>query len=83
MAAECVIIASNTPPVVELIENKKNGLLVDFFDYEKITHCVNKVFKHKHRMKHLGKRARTKIVKKYQQQQSINHYQQLIGELVN
>jgi glycosyltransferase involved in cell wall biosynthesis len=32
MAAGCLVIASNTPPVAEVIRDRHNGLLFDFFD---------------------------------------------------
>ena len=32
MSAGCLLVASNTPPVTEYIEDGVNGLLVDFFD---------------------------------------------------
>ncbi|WP_320675972.1 glycosyltransferase [Prochlorococcus sp. MIT 1300] len=32
MAAGCSLVASATPPVMEVLENGKNGLLVDFWD---------------------------------------------------
>jgi hypothetical protein len=32
MAAGCRIVASNTPPVREVLTDQKSGLLVDFFD---------------------------------------------------
>jgi glycosyltransferase involved in cell wall biosynthesis len=36
MAAGCVVVASNTAPVIEVIEDRRNGLLVDFFKAEDI-----------------------------------------------
>lgn len=32
MSAGCLLIASNTPPVTEFVQDGRNGLLVDFFD---------------------------------------------------
>lgn len=34
MAAGCMVIGSNTPPVAEVIENSVNGWLFDFFDHQ-------------------------------------------------
>ena len=32
MAAGCAIVASSTPPVLEVLEHERSALLVDFFD---------------------------------------------------
>ena len=40
MSCESIIIASNTEPVREVINDKKNGLLVDFFNYEEISENI-------------------------------------------
>jgi len=34
MSAGCLLVASNTAPVTEFVEEGKNGLLVDFFDHK-------------------------------------------------
>lgn len=43
MAAGCLIIGSATPPVQELIQNRGNGLLVDFFNPEELAIQVSEV----------------------------------------
>lgn len=42
MASGCLIIASKTAPVEEVIVHNKNGVLVDFFDTEKICTTINR-----------------------------------------
>ena len=43
MSAGCLLVASNTPPVKEVIKDHHDGLLVDFFDTYKITDTVAEV----------------------------------------
>jgi glycosyltransferase involved in cell wall biosynthesis len=40
MSAGCLLVASNTPPVAEYVEDGVNGLLVDFFDVEGLSERV-------------------------------------------
>ena len=35
LACECVLLASNTAPVREVIKHEENGLLADFYDIER------------------------------------------------
>jgi glycosyltransferase involved in cell wall biosynthesis len=45
MASGCVVIASDTAPVKEVIVDGINGMLVDFFDHQEIAKSVCKVLK--------------------------------------
>jgi glycosyltransferase involved in cell wall biosynthesis len=65
MAAECVVIASSTPPVLEVIRDRQNGLLVDFFSTQQIADTIDTVLDHPDRMEHMRKRARKTIVERY------------------
>ena len=40
MSSECLVVASNTAPVREVIEHGSNGLLVDFFDHQQLAERV-------------------------------------------
>ena len=82
MASECVLICSNTAPVVELIEHQNNGLLVGFFDHQAIAEQVEQVLNHSDRMSHLGRQARKTICQHYQRQFSLAHYQNLCQLLI-
>ena len=65
MACGCALIGSRTQPVEEVIEDGKNGLLVDFFSPDALAAAVDKVLGHKNRMQDMRKAARDTVVKKY------------------
>ena len=65
MAAECVVVASSTPPVKEVIEHGKNGLLFDFFDTAALTRQVVAVLGNRPAFKHLGQQARQDVINRY------------------
>jgi glycosyltransferase involved in cell wall biosynthesis len=59
------VIGSDTAPVREVIEDGKNGLLVDFFSPEKIADRVDEVLDHPDRMAELRTAARETVVERY------------------
>lgn len=61
----CLIVASDTPPVKELIQDGVNGLLVDFFNPPEIAARVIEALDNPARMAHIKKRARETIVDQY------------------
>jgi glycosyltransferase involved in cell wall biosynthesis len=65
MAAECLIVGSNTPPVAEVIEDGKNGLLADFFSPEEIAERIEEALDRKDRMAALRRRARETVLERY------------------
>ena len=65
MSAGALVIGSKTPPVEELIQHGKNGLLVDFFSPENIVGAVDEVLSHRDRMQTLRDCARKTIVEGY------------------
>ncbi len=65
LAAECLVIASDTQPVKEVIQDGHNGLLADFYSPERIADRVDEVFANPEKMNLIRKRAREKIVKNY------------------
>jgi glycosyltransferase involved in cell wall biosynthesis len=65
MATECLVVASRTPPVEEVIKDGVNGLLVDFFSPEAIVERVLEVLDHPDRMAMIRAQARQSILLRY------------------
>ncbi|MBI4396359.1 MAG: glycosyltransferase [Elusimicrobia bacterium] len=65
MALGGLVLGSDTPPVREIIEDGKNGLLVDFFSPEKIAGRVAEALDHPKDMEPLRAAARRTIEDRY------------------
>ena len=61
MASECAIVASDTAPVAELIEDGKQGLLADFFDPNAVAAQVTRLMADEKLRYTLGKAARHRV----------------------
>ena len=65
MSLGCSIVASNTPPVMEVMEDRKHGLLTDFFDPRKLSNRVIELLDSPSLRKKLSINARELVVQKY------------------
>ena len=65
MSCEGLIVGSDTGPVSEIITHKKNGLLVDFFNYEEISSRINSILDDPQKYLSIRKNARKTILKNY------------------
>jgi glycosyltransferase involved in cell wall biosynthesis len=65
MAAGCVVLASDTPPVTEVIEDGRNGYLVDFFASEAIAARAAEILADRERLHEIRKRARQTVLDRY------------------
>ena len=65
MSAGCLVVGSRTPPVEEVIEHGRNGLLVDFFDIEGLARTVAEVLDQPDRFAPLRAAARETAMKRY------------------
>ncbi len=83
MASACLVIGSDTPPVKEVIEHEKTGLLVDFFAAEQIADRVDEVLEHPDRMRRICERARQYIVDNFDLRQSVEQYDQLCRRVID
>lgn len=65
MAAGCLLVASDTAPVREVIEDEENGLLVNFFDYAQLASKVAAVLADPGKYRQIRHNARKTIVTQY------------------
>jgi len=65
MSVGCAIVASSTEPVLEFMEDNKNGLLVDFHNINQITERIEYVLKNQEKVKEIRDNARKTIVDNY------------------
>ena len=65
MACECLVVASDTSPVQEVVENQTDGLLVPFFDSEALAQTVIEASAEYKQHLQLRRRARRRIVENY------------------
>jgi len=65
MSAGCLLVASDTPPVREMLVDRENGLLVDFFDVKAIAERVEEALTCQKNLTKLRVAARQSIVDRY------------------
>ena len=78
MAAGCLVIGSRTAPVEEVINDGKNGFLVNFFSPEEVVDRVNQILDHPTHMAHLRRAARQTILDRYALESCLQQQVQLI-----
>ena len=65
MACGCLVVGSATPPVEEVIQDRGNGLLVDFFDAEGLCYTVEEVLTEPSAYDRLRRQARETVLQRY------------------
>ncbi len=65
MACGCALIASDTPPVMEVLQHKKNALLCDFFNAKDVAEKITEVLENKTLARQLRTHARQTAVENY------------------
>jgi len=82
LSAGCVVVGSATPPVLEVLRDRENGLTVDFFDVEGICDRVGEVLDHPDRMQEIRDAARATAVRDFDTQAvTLPRWEQLLSEL--
>ena len=65
MAAGCALIASDTPPVTEVVRHTHDALLVDFFDIEALAEQVGRVLNKPQEYQAMREQARKTVLERY------------------
>jgi glycosyltransferase involved in cell wall biosynthesis len=81
MAAECLLVASDTAPVAEAIEDGRNGLLVDFFSPERIAARVEEALDGGARWRDLRRAARDTVLRRYELRGCLKRQLRLIEDV--
>src|SRR6185295_18628569 len=65
MSSGCLVVASRTPPVEEVMRDGQNGLLTDFFSADAIADRVDYALAHQAELAPLRDRARLTVMGRY------------------
>jgi glycosyltransferase involved in cell wall biosynthesis len=84
LSAGCVIIGSATTPVQEVLSDRENGLLVDFFSTHELSERIGEVLEHPDRMQDIRDAARTTAIRHFDLSSTIlPRWRRLINDLVD
>ena len=84
MACGCLIVASSTPPVLEVLEDGRNGLTVDFFLPRKLANRIEEALAAPDEMRALRKAARATALAQFDlKRQVLPRWHRLFDDLIN
>ena len=83
LAAECLVIGSNTPPVAEVIEDGVNGLLAYFFSPDEVAERVIEGLENRERSDELRRRARRTVLERYDLVKCLPAQLRLIDDIIH
>lgn len=82
MSTGCAVVASSTQPVLEVVKDNQNGLLVDFFNIDEIVEKINYTLENKDKMQEIKQNARQTIIEKYGLEKVLPEQIELIKSLI-
>lgn len=84
MSAGAVVVGSSTPPVLDIIEEGRTGLLVDFFDVSGLAERVCEVLANPEQFQTIRMQARQSIIERFDLNKvCLPAYQQLLERVVS
>lgn len=81
MATGCLVVASDTEPVREVIRDKENGLLVDFFDVDALTNRIMAAITRADDLAPLRSAAVQTVADRYPLSRSLQRYFDILNQL--
>lgn len=81
MATGCLLIGSDTAPLQEVVQDGKNGLLVDFFSPEQLAKRVDEALDDREKMQPIREAARRTIEERYALKKLLPLHMELIGDV--
>jgi len=78
MSTACAIVGSATAPVMEVIRDGHNGLLVDFFSPKAIAEAVDQLLRDRKLAEQLGTQARNDALARYSLERCLPRQLELI-----
>lgn len=82
LSTGCLVVASNTAPVTEMIQDGVNGLLVDFFSPLEICDRIEEALENPAKMAQIRTQARETILERYDLAQLLPQHLQWIQESI-
>lgn len=83
MAVKCLLVASSTAPVLEVIEDGRNGLLVDLFSHQQIAARIEEALDGGERWRDLRRAARETILRRFELRDCLARQARLLGDVAS
>lgn len=80
LSCGCLLVASRTAPVTEVIEDNVNGLLADFFSPQEIAERIDEALNHPDQMAAIRAKARETVLQRYDLSQLLPKHIQWIQQ---
>ena len=81
-AAEKPVIAAKTSAVDEIVEDEKDGFLVNVANIEAFSELLDNLAGNESYLKELGKNGRTKLIRDYNEDLMVRRYEQLFADSI-
>jgi glycosyltransferase involved in cell wall biosynthesis len=81
MATGCALVASDTPPVREVVEDGRNGLLADMRDPGAIAAAVERLLDDRATARRFRAAARATVEQRYALERQLKRQEKLLAEL--